>query len=74
MMETPPTPHDPNNDIITVRLPVRDYKVLRTILDERQAMNGLKLWITSRVIWFAAGIITLVGAFEALRRLGEYAK
>lgn len=58
--------------IIEVRLPLKDYKMLRDMLDERQAMNGLKKWISSRIIWVAAGVITMVGAFEALRRLGEY--
>lgn len=63
-----------NNEdvIIEVKLPLKDYKMLRDMIDERQAMTGLKKWITSRIIWIAAGIITLVGAFEALRRLGEY--
>lgn len=58
--------------IIEVKLPLKDYKILRDMLDERQAMNGLKKWISSRIIWVAAGVITMVGAFEALRRLGEY--
>lgn len=61
-----------NNEdvIIEVKLPLRDYKMLREILEERQAMNGLKKWLSGKVIWAAAGIITLVGAYEALRRLG----
>lgn len=60
--------------IIEVKLPLKDYRMLREILEERQAMNGLKKWISGKIIWLAAGIITLVGAFEALRRLGEYAR
>lgn len=65
-----------NNDdiIIEVKLPLKDYKVMRELIEERQAMEGLKRWLSSRVIWVAAGIISLVGAFEALRRLGEYAR
>ena len=65
-----------NNDdiIIEVSLPLKDYKVMRELIEERQAMEGLKRWLSSRVIWVAAGVISLVGAFEALRRLGEYAK
>lgn len=60
--------------IIEVKLPLRDYRMLREMLEERQAMNGLKKWISGKIIWLAAGIITLVGAFEALRRLGEYTR
>jgi hypothetical protein len=62
------------DDIVEVKLPLKDYKMLREIIEERQAMNGLRKWISGKVIWLAAGIITLVGAFEALRKLGEYTK
>lgn len=67
---------DPTSDdtIIEVKLPLKDYKVMREMIEERQAMHGLKKWLSGKVIWIAAGIITIVGAFEALRRLGEYAK
>lgn len=67
-------PENSDDTIIEVRLPLKDYKVMREMIDERNAMNGLKKWVSSRIIWVAAGIITLVGAFEALRRLGEYAR
>lgn len=58
--------------IIEVKLPLKDYRVMREMIEERQAMRGLRKWLSSRIIWVAAGIITIVGAFEALRRLGEY--
>jgi len=66
---------NPEEDvIIEVKLPLKDYRMLREILEERQAMNGLKKWISGKILWVAAGVITLVGAFEALRRLGEYTR
>lgn len=64
---------DSNEDvIIEVKLPLKDYRMLREIIEERQAMRGLRKWISSKIIWVAAGIITILGAFEALRRLGEH--
>ena len=60
--------------IIEVKLPLKDYRMLREIIEERQAMSGLKKWISGKIIWVAASIITLIGAFEALRRLGEYTR
>lgn len=66
---------DQNEDIIIeVKLPLRDYKVMREMIEERQAMHGLRKWISSRLIWAAAGMITIVGGIEALRRLAEYSK
>lgn len=62
---------DPTDDeVIEVRLPRKDYKIMREIIEERQAMNGMRKVLT-RVFWFAGGLLTIVGLFEIFRRLGS---
>jgi len=57
--------------VIEVRMPLKDYKLLRDMIEERQAMNGLRKWLTTRVFWFTGGLLTILGLFEAVRRFGE---
>jgi len=57
--------------IIEVKIPLKDYKILRDMIEERQAMNGLRKWLTTRVFWFTGGLLTILGLFEAVRRFGE---
>lgn len=62
---------DPSDDeVIIVELPRKDYKIIRQIIEERQAMNGIGK-IMTRVFWFAGGLLGIVGLFEVFRRLGE---
>ena len=66
------TEHDTKDDeIIEVKLPRKEYKIMREIIEERQAMNGLRKWLTNRVFWLGGGILTVLGVFEAFRRFGE---
>lgn len=60
-----------DDEVIEVRLPRKDYKVMREMIEERQAMNGLRKWLTTKVFWFAGGLLTILGLFEAFRRFGE---
>lgn len=64
---------DPNKDdeVIVVSLPLKDYKIMREIINERKAMDGIKLWFTSRVMWIVGGILSFVGLVEAFRRFGD---
>lgn len=62
---------DKDDEVIEVRLPRKDYLVMREIIEERQAMNGLRKWLTTKVFWFAGGLLTVLGLFEAFRRFGE---
>lgn len=57
--------------LVTVTLPLRDYKVMREMISERQAMKGFKRWITSVLFWLAGGGMSLIGVYEAFRRFGE---
>ena len=57
--------------IIEVKLPLKDYKIMRELIEERQAMNGLRKWFTNRVLWLVGGLLSSLGLFEAFRRLGE---
>jgi hypothetical protein len=41
---------------------------MREMIEERQAMNGLKKWLQGKVFWLAGGLLSLIGVFEALRR------
>lgn len=66
------TEHDTKDDeIIEVKLPRKEYKIMREMIEERQAMNGLRKWLTTKVFWFAGGIMAVLGVFEAFRRFGE---
>ena len=61
-----------NEDIIIeVRLPLKDYKIMREMIEERQAMNGIRKWLSAKVFWLAGGVLTCLGLFEAFRRFGE---
>lgn len=57
--------------IVEVKLPLKDYQTMREIIEERQAMNGLRKWLTTKVFWLGGGILTVLGVFEAFRRFGE---
>jgi hypothetical protein len=59
-----------DDEVIQISLPRKDYKVLRDIIEERQAMNGLKNWITTRLFWLASGLLALFGVYEAFKRFG----
>jgi hypothetical protein len=54
--------------VVEVRLPLKDYLVMREMIEERQAMNGLKKWLQGKVFWLAGGLLSILGVFEALRR------
>lgn len=60
-----------NDVVINVQLPLKDYLIMREMIEERQAMNGLRKWLTTKVFWFAGGIMAVFGVFEAFRRFGE---
>jgi hypothetical protein len=60
-----------DDEIIEVRLPLKDYKVMREMIEERQAMTGLKKWITTKFLWAVGGLLSILGLIEALRRLAE---
>jgi 5-bromo-4-chloroindolyl phosphate hydrolysis protein len=64
--------HDVTKDdeIVEVRLPLRDYKIMREMIEERQAMNGMKKLLT-KIFWIASGLLSLLGLFEVFRRFGE---
>ncbi len=66
--------NDYNKDdvVINVQLPLKEYKVMREMIEERQAMSGLKKWVFGRIFWFAGGLLTVLGVFEALRRFGDH--
>lgn len=57
--------------VVHISLPRKDYKILREIIEERQAMNGLKNWITTRLFWLASGVLALFGVYEAFKRFGS---
>ena len=59
-----------DDEIVEVRLPRKDLRLMREMIEERQAMNGVRK-IMTRVFWFAGGLLTVVGLFEVFRRLGE---
>lgn len=59
------------DEIVSVSLPLKDYQVMRELIAERQAMRGLKRWLTHGILWILSSIVAFVGAFEVLRRLGE---
>ena len=58
-----------DDELITVQLPVKDYKVMREIIAERQAMSGV-MKIANKVFWVAGGILSVFGLVEILRRFG----
>lgn len=60
-----------DDEIIEVRLPLKDYKVMREMIEERQAMAGLRKWITTKVLWLVGGALSVLGLVEALRRFAE---
>ena len=56
--------------LVEVQLTIKEYKILRQLIEERQTMSGLKLWLNARVMWFAGGLLTFLGIFEYVRRFG----
>jgi 5-bromo-4-chloroindolyl phosphate hydrolysis protein len=58
------------DEIVEVRLPLKDYKIMREMIEERQAMNGIKRLLT-KIFWVAGGLLSLLGLFEVFRRFGE---
>ncbi len=59
------------DEIIEVRLPLKDYKVMREMIEERQAMTGLRKWITTKFLWAVGSILSVLGLIEAFRRFSE---
>ena len=58
------------DEVVEVKLPRKDYKIMRELIEERQAMNGMKV-ILARVFWVAGGLLSLLGLFELFKRLGS---
>lgn len=56
------------DEIVTVQLPLRDYKQLREMIDERQAMAGMKK-LLNKIFWVAAGLLSILGVVEILKQL-----
>ena len=57
------------DEVIEVKLPRKDYKIMRELIEERQAMNGMKV-ILARVFWVAGGLLSLLGLVELFKRFG----
>lgn len=61
---------DPKDDeVIIVELPRKDYRIIRQMIEERQAMNGLSK-IMARLFWFAGGLLAFAGLLDVFRRFG----
>lgn len=62
---------EPNDDdVIDVKMPRRDYKIMREMIEERQAMRGLKRWVSGKFLFVVGALISVAGLFEVLKRLG----
>lgn len=57
------------DELIEVRLPLKDYKVMREMINERQAMSGFQKWLSAKVLFYVGSILTILGLIEALKRL-----
>ena len=55
--------------IIDVRLPVRDYKIMREVIEERRLMQGLSKKV-AKVLSFVAAVAAALGLLEIGRRIG----
>lgn len=55
--------------IIEVKLPVRDYKALREIIDERKLMEGMSKKV-AKALQFVAAVAAALGLVEIGRRVG----
>lgn len=60
-------PYDDQDEVITVTLPRKEYEMLREILEERQAMRGLKKFLQTKVFWLAGGVLTCLGIYQIMR-------
>lgn len=60
-----------DDEIVTVQLPLRDYKQLREMIDERQAMIGMKKLLT-KIFWLAAGLLSILGVVEILKQFSTW--
>lgn len=60
-----------DDQIVTVQLPLRDYKVMRELIDERQAMKGVKKWVQNTIVWAAAGLLTIFGLVSYFKEYGQ---
>ena len=61
--------NESEDEVIEVKLPRKDYKIMRELIEERQAMNGMKV-ILARVFWVAGGLLSLLGLVELFKRFG----
>lgn len=66
-----PNEHNKEDVIITVQLPLSDYKIMRELIEERQAMNGLKKWLTGNVFWLCGGMLSVLGLFAYFKGVGK---
>lgn len=63
--------YNKDDAIISVQLPYKDYKVMREIIEERQAMNGVKKWLTGNVFWLCGGLLSVLGLFAYFKGIGS---
>lgn len=59
---------DPQDEIVVVRLPKRDYEVLRELIGTRQALSGFKKWLQTGFLWAAGSLLSISGLYEILKR------
>jgi len=59
---------DPQDEIVTVRLPKKDYEVLRELIGTRQALSGFKKWLQTGLLWIAGSLLTVLGLYEIMKR------
>lgn len=60
-----------NDEIIEVRLPRKDYLVLRQMIDDQNALAGVKKWFHkwgSFAFWLAAGCLSMLGLYDFFRK------
>lgn len=53
--------------VINVKLPYKDYLILRRMIDDQTAIDGVKSWFKSKfhlLIWIGGGLLTLTGLYN----------
>ena len=58
------------DEIIEVKLPMRDYKILREVIEREKTWNWITKWLKSGFMWTVIGtIIILLTFWEQIKKV-----
>ena len=60
--------HQSEDDVIDVRMPRKDYEIMRDMINKQKALNWVGRWVKQVVFVAAGGILTVIALWDWIKK------